>query len=172
MIDNIQEMFSTINSKSKSIDIDSQTKEKKVSQLASFSNATIRGSFVRNPSLTKTNHKRGRANSSLELTDLMKTDDLFNEQKRQLLKSKVEKLNKQSEKLMKHFQEEITLLEQSTKMKCKTIIFDSDINDWSQDTSHFDSIVFGKENIAIVIEDTPKTLFCVSSIKNANFSLP
>ena len=61
--------------------------------------------------------------------------------------------------------EEMEKLEEWTGLKCKTIIFDSQINRWNQKTSFFgghssfDQIIFGKDQLIILIEDEKDNIF-------------
>jgi hypothetical protein len=55
--------------------------------------------------------------------------------------------------------EEQNQLEQWTGKKCNEVIFDSDKDNWSQNTSVFDDRVKGKSNLMFVIEDTNNNKF-------------
>ena len=55
-------------------------------------------------------------------------------------------------KITKHI--EIGQIEQFTKMKFDSLLFDSEICSWEEDNSEFDKRVFEKSHIVIVIEDT------------------
>ena len=48
---------------------------------------------------------------------------------------------------------EIKQLNEWTNMECNEILFDSDVDDWSKDTSVFDKKVFKQEQLIFLIED-------------------
>ena len=50
-------------------------------------------------------------------------------------------------------------LHQLTDKQVDNIIFDSEVNKWNQNDSEFDSILNGKRNVCIVIEDERHNLF-------------
>ena len=54
---------------------------------------------------------------------------------------------------------EIKQLEEWTKLKCSEVIFDSDIDNWSKDTSVFDEKLLCKRNFALIVEDTKNNKF-------------
>ena len=57
------------------------------------------------------------------------------------------------------FINEIKQLEKWTNLKCSEIIFDTEKDDWSQNTSVFDSKIFFRKNLIIVIEDFENNKF-------------
>ena len=56
-------------------------------------------------------------------------------------------------------QNEMNKLEEWTNKKCSEVIFDSNKDDWSQNTSVFDDRVMNKSNLMFVIEDTNNNKF-------------
>ena len=50
-------------------------------------------------------------------------------------------------------------LEEWTGLKCSEILFDSDIDNWSQNTSVFDERIIGKKQITLIIEDENEEKF-------------
>ena len=50
--------------------------------------------------------------------------------------------------------EEMKQIEKWTSRKVSNILFDSDIDDWNEDTSVFNQRIINKEHIIIIIEDT------------------
>ena len=51
------------------------------------------------------------------------------------------------------------LLEEWTRLKCSHVIFNSDIDNWSKDTSVLNDRIIGKKQIAIIIEDEDGEIF-------------
>ena len=66
------------------------------------------------------------------------------------------KMNKLKEFVFYH---ERSKLEEWCGKKCSEIIFDSDKDDWNQNTSVFDSKIINKSNLMFVIEDTINNKF-------------
>lgn len=56
---------------------------------------------------------------------------------------------------------EINEIEQSTHLKCDKILFDSNNDNWSQNSSVFHEKIMGKSNIVIIIESTEREKFGV-----------
>ena len=50
-------------------------------------------------------------------------------------------------------------IEELTKMKIKETIFDTNQDNWNQNTSVFDEKIFGKEKIVVVIDDIDQNIF-------------
>ena len=50
-------------------------------------------------------------------------------------------------------------LEEWTSLKCSDILFDSDVDDWSEYTSVFDKKVYGKKQLTFIIEDEDGQIF-------------
>ena len=44
-------------------------------------------------------------------------------------------------------------LEEWTSLKCSELVFDSNVDNWSQDTSVLNEIIIGKSKLAFVVED-------------------
>ena len=60
-------------------------------------------------------------------------------------------------------QQEIQKLEEWTLLKCSDIIFDSDIDNWSGNTSVFDDKVMNRSQLLFVIlKSSIMTILCVS----------
>ena len=55
--------------------------------------------------------------------------------------------------------EEIQQLEEWTNMKCREVVFDSDVDNWNVNSSIFDDRVMNRSNLMFVIEDTNKNKF-------------
>ena len=55
--------------------------------------------------------------------------------------------------------EQIHQLEEWTELHCNEIIFDSTVDNWKQHTSVLNEKIFGKKQIALVIEDTNGNIF-------------
>ena len=53
----------------------------------------------------------------------------------------------------------IQQIEEWTKKKYSEIVFDSDIHNWSQNDSQFDSLIIGKNHLAFIIEDERGEIF-------------
>ena len=74
-------------------------------------------------------------------------DNLFEDDKRIIARKqcKIEKYN-----LLK---DQIQQIEEWTKLKCEDVLFDSTIDDWSQNTSVLNERIIGKKQIVFLIED-------------------
>ena len=57
------------------------------------------------------------------------------------------------------FKNQVDKIEEWTSLKCCDVIFDSNIDDWSMDTSVFDQRIIGKSNLIFIIEDTDNEKF-------------
>ena len=55
--------------------------------------------------------------------------------------------------------QEVKQLEQWTNKKCSEVLFDSDKDDWSQNTSVFGDKIYGKSNLMFIVEDTNNNKF-------------
>ena len=63
-------------------------------------------------------------------------------------------------------QNELKQLESWTSKKCGDVVFDSDKDNWNQNTSVFDSKVMNRSNLMFVIEDTNNNKFgCYLPVK-------
>ena len=54
---------------------------------------------------------------------------------------------------------QLTQIEEWTGLKCKEILFDSDIDNWERYTSTFDSKIFGRSKLVFIVEDTEGNKF-------------
>ena len=61
--------------------------------------------------------------------------------------------------IQNQYSNEIQIIEEWSFTKYKEMIFDSEIHNWSKNTSEFDRIIFGKEKLIFLIEDTENNLF-------------
>ena len=69
------------------------------------------------------------------------------------------KLQENNKKMKEEYEKEINQIEEWSETKYKEMIFDSQIHDWDINTSEFDKIIFGKEKLIILIEDTNNNVF-------------
>ena len=54
---------------------------------------------------------------------------------------------------------EIHQIEKWCNLKCSNIVFDSEIHNWKENESEFDTKIFGKEKLTFLIEDNENNLF-------------
>ena len=62
------------------------------------------------------------------------------------------KLNEQHEMIKSNYEKEIKYIEEWTGLQCDSILFDSDICDWNQNSSTFDKHIWNKEKLVFLIE--------------------
>ena len=61
--------------------------------------------------------------------------------------------------LLDDFDDNKDYIEKWTKMKIGEKVFDSDVNKWTTENSEFGKLVFGKEHLVFVIEDSENNMF-------------
>ncbi|BFU24423.1 predicted protein [Entamoeba histolytica] len=77
----------------------------------------------------------------------------INQEKEKRFKKKKNEIEKRLKRKEMKSQEEIRQIEEWTNRKVFNILFDSDIDNWSKDTSVFYQRIMNKEHIIIIIED-------------------
>ena len=70
-----------------------------------------------------------------------------------------EKFLDSSKEIMRQYETQIEEMEKMLLFNVRGIVFDSNTNNWSTGNSDFDSIVNGREKVAIVIIDTQNNIF-------------
>ena len=74
------------------------------------------------------------------------------EQKEQTMTKEREELKSRTEKIIQQYSNEINQISRWTRSEMDSVVFDSDICQWSIDDSTFDKHIFDKEKVALLIE--------------------
>ena len=80
-------------------------------------------------------------------------------EKRKKFEEETKYLIEQNDIIKMTFYSEIKCIESTIKLRCDSIIFDSDICDWSIGTSTFDKRILNRKQLAFVIETESEKTF-------------
>ena len=87
---------------------------------------------------------------------MKKKQEKYNQQR---INDEKKRLEKKMKEIKKEMIEEKEIIEQWTSMKLKRLLFDTDICNWKQWSSTFDTHVFGKDKLLLLIEDNENNRF-------------
>ena len=97
-----------------------------------------------------------------EQREMAKVYDILNEHRTNVkIVEEKGKLKEKKETIQNSFSEEIKQIEIMSESTFDDILFDSEICDWREETSTFDTHLLNKSNVAIVIQDGKENIFGV-----------
>ena len=83
----------------------------------------------------------------------------INDNTKCLYDNELKQLNELNEKVKVTLQKEIEQLEKWSMTKYQSLLFDSEVCDWSMNNSSFDKRIFNKEHIVVLVEDEENNMF-------------
>ena len=95
----------------------------------------------------------------IQMEETKESKQIKEEKMKKQIEEENKKLKENEIKTKEQYSKEIKQIEEWSEIKYKEVIFDTSINDWDVFTSEFDRIIFGKEKLVFIIEDTENNVF-------------